>query len=72
MDDDDRVLFQTDDQSLTEDLLRERHWIDGGEHFTVTAVLLMENTPGRDRPEWSVRGHPERDDEDCPLGGVSA
>jgi hypothetical protein len=65
--DDDRLLFETDDQALAEDLLRERHWIDGDEHFTVTTVLLMADTPTRDPRMWSVRGHPERDDEDCPL-----
>jgi hypothetical protein len=69
---DDELLFETDDPALAEDLLRERHWLDGDEHYTVTAVLRMADTPDRDRPLWSVRGHVERDDEDCPLGGGAA
>jgi hypothetical protein len=70
--DDDRFLFETADEALAQDLMRERHWVEGDEHFTVTEVLLMADTPGRDPPMWSVRGHPERYEEECPLGGGAA
>lgn len=68
--DDDPSMFQTWDSALAEGLTRERHWIDDtGTHYVVTSVLLMEETPGRDQPMWSVHGHLERDDETCPIGG---
>ena len=64
----DPLIFETIDQGLGDRLRRDRHWVsDVGTHYVVTEVRLMADTPGRNAQMWSVRGHPERDNEVCPI-----
>jgi hypothetical protein len=45
-DDDDQFLFDTDDEAVEEDLMPERHWIGGDEHFTAPRPPAATPGPG--------------------------
>ena len=66
----DSIIMRITDPALAEELMRDRHLVsDQGEHYVVTDVLLMADTPGRAAATWSVRGRLERGDEVCTIGG---
>ena len=63
----DPLIRQTMNRTFAERLMSDRHLIDQGLHYVITAVRHMNDPFGKSM--WPIHGHLESASEICPVGG---